>query len=316
MQSNRITAALSLMLALGPLPLLAETVERKPNFLLVMADDMGWTDIGSFGSEIDTPNLDEIARRGVTFTDHHVSVSCSPTRSMLLSGTDNHLAGLGNMGELLTPNQVGKPGYEGYLNDRVVSLAEVLQIGGYHTYMAGKWHLGHETGTLPGHRRFERSFALLYGGASHFNGMWGLMEVEDPAEYSVNGEKITDLPEDHFSSRSFTDFLIESIRENADGSCSIWCSEIEAMFAPGQSARFAWRPRERQAAEEPFRVLAMGGPYGSGQDVKPGMFGLELANGHHPNDLARYRELIGMVGSGAATNSMLSASTVSVSAVA
>ncbi len=116
-----------LMLTLGSFQLPAEAAERQPNFLLVMADDMGWTDIGSFGSEIDTPNLDELARRGVAFTDFHVSVSCSPTRSMLLSGTDNHLAGLGNMGEMIAPEQRGKPGYEGHLNDRVVSLAEVLR---------------------------------------------------------------------------------------------------------------------------------------------------------------------------------------------
>ncbi len=70
-------------------------LSKQPNFLLVMADDMGWTDIGSFGSEIDTPNLDALAQQGVKFTDFHVSVSCSPTRSMLLSGTDNHIAGLG-----------------------------------------------------------------------------------------------------------------------------------------------------------------------------------------------------------------------------
>ncbi|MHC4070954.1 MAG: sulfatase-like hydrolase/transferase, partial [Planctomycetota bacterium] len=88
---------------------------KQPNFLLVMVDDMGWTDIGSFGSEIETPNLDALARQGVTFTDFHVSVSCSPTRSMLLSGTDNHIAGLGNMGEMIAPEQRGKPGYEGYL---------------------------------------------------------------------------------------------------------------------------------------------------------------------------------------------------------
>ena len=73
-------------------------LSKQPNILLVMADDMGWTDIGSFGSEIDTPNLDALASQGVKFTDFHVSVSCSSTRSMLLSGTDNHLAGLGNMG--------------------------------------------------------------------------------------------------------------------------------------------------------------------------------------------------------------------------
>ena len=119
---------------------------KPPNFLLVMADDMGWTDMGSFGSEIETPSLDALAQQGVTFTDFHVSVSCSPTRSMLLSGTDNHIAGLGNMGEMIAPEQRGKPGYEGYLNNRVVSLAEVLRTGGYHTYMAGKWHLGKEPG--------------------------------------------------------------------------------------------------------------------------------------------------------------------------
>ena len=83
---------------------------KQPNILPVMVDDMGWTDVGCFGSEIDTPNIDALAKQGVKFTDFHVSVSCSPTRSMLLSGTDNHIAGLGNMGELLAPEQRGKPG--------------------------------------------------------------------------------------------------------------------------------------------------------------------------------------------------------------
>jgi len=127
----------------------AASADKRPNILLVMADDMGWTDIGSFGSEIHTPNLDALAQRGLMFTDFHVSVSCSPTRSMLLSGNDNHIAGLGNMGELLKENQIGKPGYEGHLNDRVASLAEVLRHGGYHTYMAGKWHLGREISGKP-----------------------------------------------------------------------------------------------------------------------------------------------------------------------
>jgi len=113
MQSKAALAIVILMLVLAPLLAHAGEAKRQPNFLLVVADDMGWTDIGSFGSEIDTPNLDALAQRGVMFTDFHVSVACSPTRAMLLSGTDNHIAGLGNMGEMIAPNQKGKPGYEG-----------------------------------------------------------------------------------------------------------------------------------------------------------------------------------------------------------
>jgi arylsulfatase A-like enzyme len=133
----------------------SSAADLRPNILL-----------GSFGSEIETPNLDRLAERGVRFNDFHVSVSCSPTRSMLLSGTDNHIAGLGTMGELLAPNQIGMPGYEGRLNDRVVSLSEALKSDGYHTYMAGKWHLGHQPESLPRARGFERSFSMLLGGAS------------------------------------------------------------------------------------------------------------------------------------------------------
>jgi arylsulfatase len=115
---NRVSKQQKFISILGVVCLLVTSMSyaeaKQPNFLLVMVDDMGWTDIGSFGSEIETPNLDALARQGVTFTDFHVSVSCSPTRSMLLSGTDNHIAGLGNMGEI------------------------ALRAGGYHTYMAGK----------------------------------------------------------------------------------------------------------------------------------------------------------------------------------
>ena len=101
----------------------AEAADKRPNILLIMGDDMGYTDIGSFGGEIQTPHLDVLAEEGVRFSNFHTSVSCSPTRSMLLTGTDNHIAGLGNMAEMLTPEQKGKPGYEGHLNDQVVTLA-------------------------------------------------------------------------------------------------------------------------------------------------------------------------------------------------
>ena len=190
---------------------------KQPNILLVMADDMGWTDVGSFGSEIDTPNLDALAQSGVKFSNFYTSVSCSPTRSMLLSGTDNHIAGLGNMGEMLTPSQRGKPGYEGHLNNRVVSLAELLRDGGYHTYMAGKWHLGHEPEYFPHARGFERSFSMLFGGASYWSDMYGLLAVhEEVAEYVLDDKRLSELPKDFYATRSYTDFLIESIRANRD----------------------------------------------------------------------------------------------------
>ena len=188
---------------------------KRPNFLLIVADDLGWTDMGSFGSEIETPNLDALAYQGVTFTDFHVSVSCSPTRSMLLSGTDNHIAGLGTMGEMIAPEQRGKPGYDGYLNDRVVSLAEVLRTGGYHTYMAGKWHLGKEPDYWPHARGFERSFSMLFGGASYWSDMYGLLAgFEEIADYVQDDKKLEALPGDFYATRSYTDFLIESIRKN------------------------------------------------------------------------------------------------------
>jgi arylsulfatase A-like enzyme len=190
---------------------------ERPNILLVVADDLGWTDLGSFGSEIETPNLDALAQRGVKFTDFHTSVSCSPSRSMLLSGTDNHIAGMGSMAELTTPEQRGKPGYEGYLNNSVVSLAELLRDNGYHTYMGGKWHLGHEPEQFPHARGFERSFSMLFGGASYWSDMFGLLaKQEEIAEYVLDDRRLSELPKDFYATRSFTDFLIDSIRDNRD----------------------------------------------------------------------------------------------------
>ena len=189
--------------------------ETQPNILLIMVDDMGYTDTQPYGGEINTPAIDMLAKKGMLFTDFHTSVSCSPTRSMLMTGTDNHLVGLGNMGELLSPNQVGKPGYEGFLNDNVISLAEVLKGAGYHTYMAGKWHLGHNEQSIPGARGFEKVLSLLNGGASHFNDMAGLT-AEEHVEYTMNGKKITELPKEFYSTRSYTDFLINAVRESKD----------------------------------------------------------------------------------------------------
>ena len=146
----------------------------RPNILLIVADDLGYSDLGCYGGEINTPVLDNLAQQGVRYTDFCVSPTCSVTRSMLLTGTDNHIAGLGNMGELNAPNQMGKPGYEGVLNKRVVTVASLLRDNGYHTYMAGKWHLGLKPDEIPHARGFERDFTLLAGGGSHFDSQWNV----------------------------------------------------------------------------------------------------------------------------------------------
>lgn len=115
--------------------------EKKPNFLIVVADDLGFSDTQPYGSEIRTPTLDRLAKEGIRFTSFHTASACSPTRAMLMSGTDNHIAGLGQMVEFMkhNPQWNGKPGYEGYLNFKVAALPEILQDNGYHTMMSGKW---------------------------------------------------------------------------------------------------------------------------------------------------------------------------------
>jgi arylsulfatase len=185
----------------------------RPNILLIVADDLGYSDLGSYGGEIRTPVLDQLAQQGVRFTDFYVSPTCSVTRSMLLSGTDNHIAGLGNMGELNAPNQAGQPGYEGVLNQRVVTVASLLRDHGYHTYMAGKWHLGLKPDQIPHARGFERDFSLLVGGGSHFDDGWNLEWQIPKAPYTEDGRPVERLPKDFYSSKAYTDKTIQFIDE-------------------------------------------------------------------------------------------------------
>ena len=117
---------------------------KKPNILVIVVDDIGYTDLGVFGSEIGTPNIDKLANDGIKFANYYVAPTCSPTRAMLLSGIDNHLVGLGSMSAEQSDNQKGHPGYEGYLNFRVAALPYILKDCNYHTYMTGNWHLGYE----------------------------------------------------------------------------------------------------------------------------------------------------------------------------
>jgi arylsulfatase len=187
----------------------------QPNILLIVADDLGYSDIGCFGGEIVTPTLDRLAKEGMLLTNFHVLPSCSPTRSVLMSGMDNHRAGLGTMGELKTPEMEGHPGYAGYLNFEVAALPEVLKAGGYHTYMAGKWHLGGEEETSPHARGFEKTFSLLPGGGSHWSDLKPLSPLE-PMMYRRNGKVVEALPEDFYSTRYYTDMVLQFMEQNKE----------------------------------------------------------------------------------------------------
>ncbi len=188
--------------------------ERRPNLLVIVADDLGYSDLGAFGGEIRTPHLDQLAIGGIRLAGFHTAPTCSPTRSMLLTGTDNHRAGLGTMAEMIRPNQKGKPGYEGYLRSDVATLAERLAAGGYRTLFSGKWHLGLTPEQDPYARGFQRSFSLAQGGHNHFGTDAGT-EPPDGATYRENGQQVKRLPGDFYSSDYFATRLIDFLGERS-----------------------------------------------------------------------------------------------------
>ncbi|NDC36518.1 MAG: arylsulfatase [Proteobacteria bacterium] len=190
-----------------------ETTSRRPNIVLILGDDMGFADLGAFGGEIKTPNIDSIAAEGTRFTNFYTHASCSPTRSMLLTGVDTHRNGLGNMDEWTAPNQRGVEGYEGFLNDKVATLPQVLKEAGYHTYMAGKWHLGKSPTQIPAARGFERDFSLLDGAGSYWD-MTNLTGASPRSVFTEDGKYLTRLPDDYYATKTYTDKIIQFINDN------------------------------------------------------------------------------------------------------
>ncbi|MBT8054418.1 MAG: arylsulfatase [Xanthomonadales bacterium] len=185
--------------------------DERPNILLIVADDLGYADLGVHGSDIQTPNIDKLAAEGILFTQFHTAPLCAPTRAMLLSGNNNHVAGMARQHRSdLAGHSV--PGYEASLSDRIAPLPRLLRDAGYHTYTVGKWHLGLTAETSPKAVGFNRSFSLLDGAGSHFDDVgfsergstyW---EDEDFAEYPVG----------RYSTEVYTDRLIEFIDSNKD----------------------------------------------------------------------------------------------------
>lgn len=193
---------------IGPINLVySQNNPSKPNIVLILIDDSGLMDLGAFGGEARTPNIDRLAAGGLMCTNMHASPVCAPSRAMLMTGTDSHLAGVANLPEFLSEEFQDKPGYAGVLNERVQTIATRLKEANYNTYMTGKWHLGHDEKTLPSKRGFDRTFILGGSGASNYD-THGYLPMKPIAHWYADGKE-AELPEDFYSSKAYIDKTIE-----------------------------------------------------------------------------------------------------------
>lgn len=217
-------------------PQTAPSETGRPNIVLILADDLGFTDISPFGSEISTPNIASLAKAGVSFTNYHTAGSCAPARAMLLTGVDSHRNGVPNIPEALPPEQKGFENYLGVLSDKVVTLATLLKDDGYHTYMTGKWHLGHTPELLPSAKGFERTIAMADTGADNWE-QRPYLPIYDKANWYADGQAHT-LPDDFYSSKYFVDKTIEFVDSNADDGQPFFAYiPFQAVHMPVQAPR-------------------------------------------------------------------------------
>ena len=201
----------------------AQPVDNPPNILVLVADDLGYSDLGCYGGEIETPNLDNLAQNGVRFSRFHTAPMCAPSRAMLLTGNDNHIAGVGRQAL-----EVDVFGYEGHITNRVATIPELLREYNYHTYIAGKWHLGGTPEHNPSQLGFERSFVMLEGVGNHFNGN-GIFGAESSSHYTEDGYAAS-WPNGKFSTDHYTDKLLGYIDEQVGDSAPFFA--YAAFTAP------------------------------------------------------------------------------------
>ncbi|MAD06917.1 MAG: arylsulfatase [Gammaproteobacteria bacterium] len=229
------------------------TETQPPNIVLLLADDLGFSDLASYGSEISTPTLDILASQGVRFSNFHVAANCAPTRAMLMTGVNNHRAGVGNIIEMIPDKFRGSPSYQGTLSTNTVTVATLLRDAGYHTYMAGKWHLGQSPELLPSARGYERTVALADSGADNWE-QKPYMPIYDQANWFADGERF-DLPEDFYSSRFLIDKIIEFVDSNAESDAPFFAYvPFQAVHIPVQAPQ-AFIDRYEDTYKDGWEVL-------------------------------------------------------------
>ncbi len=209
---KRITV-LVFLASFFPMQSIAATNER-PNVVLILADDLGFSDTQPYGGEINTPSINKLASQGVSFTNYHTAASCAPSRAMLLTGVDSHVNGVPNIPEAIAPQQKKYDHYQGVLGTNVVTVASLLYDAGYHTYMAGKWHLGKTPALLPFSRGFERTLAMADTGSDNWQAK-PYLPIYKKANWTQDGKEAV-MPEDFYSSELLIDKTIEFISDNSE----------------------------------------------------------------------------------------------------
>lgn len=215
-RSNRILIMLAIAAYLGsactakPKEQKFTHTSSKPNILIIMADDMGYSDIGAYGSEIATPNLDALAANGIRFRQFYNAARCCPTRASLLTGLYPHEAGMGGMVSSLDSEPDPGP-YQGFLNDSSLTIAEVLKQGDYATYMSGKWHVGEKAEHWPRQRGFDRYFGLISGASSYFE----IIKDQPMVRQMVLDDQLWEPPtEGFYMTDAFTDYAVTFLKDH------------------------------------------------------------------------------------------------------
>ena len=185
----------------------------RPNIVVIVADDLGYSDLGSFGGEIRTPNLDALAAEGTRFANFHVAGECSPTRAMLLTGVRSHRTGVGAMHESVPRELEGKPGYLTVLKPDVLTVSSLLQRNGYRTYAVGKWHVGKEPYNLPPARGFDHSIVQGDSGSDNWVPTQRYLALTDRVYWFEDGKPAT-MPGEYYSSTFYADRAIAYLRND------------------------------------------------------------------------------------------------------
>ena len=277
---------------------------KRPNIVLILADDLGYTDISPFGSEINTPNIARLAQEGLSFTNYHTAGSCAPARAMLLTGVDSHRNGVPNIPEALPAEMTVYENYQGVLSHNVVTLASMLQASDYHTYVTGKWHLGHTPDLLPSARGFDRTIAMADTGADNWE-QRAYLPIYDQANWYADGAPHI-LPDDFYSSEYFIDKTIEFIASNeGDDKPFFAYIPFQAVHMPVQAPReYSDRytgvyDRGWTVMREQRRVAAIEAgviPPGIGMQVTPGTLNWDSLTDEQKRHHARRMEVYaGMV---------------------